>query len=181
MELTLTYIVSQVFTIIMYILLGITFYVKERKVVLILNFTATISISIAYILLGAWTGLAMCVVVVIRNIIFLLDEKINGKRETINQTDIIILIVLYAISIVSAVFSYDSIFSLLSVFATMLDTYSIWKKKITVYKLLGIPKGILWIFYNTYIMSIFGIILESLLLICSTTGYIIERRKIKQL
>ena len=179
MELTPTYIISQVFTVIMYILLGITFYVKERKVVLILNFIATISIAIAYILLGAWTGLAMCIVVIIRNTIFLLDEKKNGKRDRINKTDIIILIVLYTISIVSAVFSYDGIFSLLSVAATMLNTYSVWQKDIKIYKLLGMPTSMLWILYNTYIMSIFGIILESLLLICSTTGYILERRKNK--
>lgn len=31
MELTATYIVSQVFAIIMYIFLGITYYVKDRK------------------------------------------------------------------------------------------------------------------------------------------------------
>lgn len=177
MELTPTYIVSQVFTVIMYILLAMTYYVKDRKRVLIVHFIATVSISIAYILLGAWTGLAMCIVVIIRNIIFLLDEKKNGKRDTINKTDIIILIVLYTISIISAVFSYDGIFSLLSVAATMLNTYSVWQKDIKIYKLLGIPTGILWVLYNTYIMSIFGIILESLLLICSTTGYILEKRK----
>lgn len=180
MELTPTYIISQVFTVIMYILLGITFYVKERKVVLILNFIATVSIAIAYILLDAWTGLAMCIVVIIRNTIFLLDEKKNGKRDTINKTDIIILIVLYTISIVFSVFSYDEIFSLLSVAATMLNTYSVWQKDIKIYKLLGIPTGILWILYNIYIMSIFGIILESVLLICSTTGYILEKRKTKK-
>ena len=180
MELTPTYIISQVFTVIMYILLGITFYVKERKVVLILNFIATVSIAIAYILLDAWTGLAMCIVVIIRNTIFLLDEKKNGKRDTITKTDIIILIVLYTISIVFSVFSYDEIFSLLSVAATMLNTYSVWQKDIKIYKLLGIPTGILWILYNIYIMSIFGIILESVLLICSTTGYILEKRKTKK-
>ena len=177
MELTATYIISQVFTIIMYILLGITFYVKERRSVLILNFIATISIAITYILLGAWTGLAMCVVIIIRNIIFLLDEKKNGKRDTINKKDIIILILLYIISIVFAICSYDGIFSLLSVAATMLNTYSVWQKKINIYKLLGIPVGTLWIAYNIYIMSVFGIILESILLICSTIGYLLDKRK----
>ncbi len=179
MELTPTYIISQVFTIIMYILLVTTFYVKERKVVLTLNFIATISIAIAYILLGAWTGLAMCIVVIIRNIIFLLDENKNGKRENINKTDIIILVVLYAISLISAVFTYAGPLSLLSVAATMLNTYSVWQKDIKIYKLLGSPTSMLWILYNIYIMSVFGIILESVLLICSVTGYILEKRKIK--
>ena len=145
MELTPTYIISQVFTVLMYILLATTYYVKDRKKVLVVNFLATISIAIAYILLNAWSGFAMCIVGIIRNIIFILDENKNGKRENINKIDIIILVVLYSISIISAIFTYDKIFSLLSVAATMLYTYSVWQKNVAIYKLLGIPTGILWI------------------------------------
>ena len=177
MELTVTYILSQIFTILMYIFLGITYYVKDRKKLLIIHFIATIASAIAYTLLNAWTGLAMCGVVVIRNIIFLFDEKKNGKSDSIKKKDIVILIILYSISIIFAVFSYGGPLSLLSVLATMINTYAIWQKKINIYRLLGIVTGILWVFYNIYIMSIFGIILESILLICSTTGYILEIRK----
>lgn len=119
----------------------------------------------------------MCIVALIRNIIFIIDEKKNGKRETINKTDIIILIILYIISIISAIFTYDGFLSLLSVFATALYTFSVWQKKTNIYKLLGIPIGILWILYNIYIMSIFGVILETILLICCITGYLLEKRR----
>ncbi len=179
MELTISYILSQVFTIIMYVLLAITYYAKDRKKILILSFLSLVANGVAYFLLSAWSGLAMCIVALIRNIIFLLDERKNGKREQINKLDIVILIILYAIAIVSAVFTYDGPLSLLSVIATMLYTFSVWQKKTNIYKLLGIPIGILWILYNIYVMSIFGIILESVLLICSTTGYMLERRKQK--
>lgn len=175
----ITYILSQVFTIINYALLAISYYAKDRRKVLIISFLSLIANAIAYIFLSAWTGLAMCAVALIRNIIFLIDENKNGKRETNNKTDIIILIILYTISIISAVFTYDGFFSLLSVFATMLYTFSVWQKKTNIYKLLGIPIGILWILYNIYIQSIFGIILETILLICSTTGYILETKKNK--
>ena len=177
MEITTTYILSQVFTIITYVFIGMTYYAKDRKSVLIISFSSLIANGIAYIFLSAWTGLAMCFLALIRNIIFLADEKKNGKRDRINKTDIIILIVLYAISIISAIFTYDGFLSLLSVFATMLYTYSVWQKKTNIYKLLGIPIGILWILYNIYIKSVFGIVLESILLICSTSGYILEVRK----
>lgn len=175
MELTIAYILSQVFTIITYVLLGITYYAKNRKAVLVISFLSVVANGIAYIFLSAWTGLAMCIVALVRNIIFLVDEKKNGKRDKVNKTDIIVLIVLYAISIISAIFTYDGFFSLLSVFATMLYTYSVWQKNTTTYKLLGIPIGILWIAYNIYIFSIFGIILETILLICSISGYILEK------
>ena len=177
MEFTVSYILSQVFTVLTYGLLALTYYAKDRKKVLIINFLSLVANGIAYIFLNAWTGLAMCVVALIRNIIFLIDEKKNGKRESINRTDVIILVILYVISIISAILTYDRFLSLLSVFATALYTFSVWQKKTNIYKLLGIPIGILWVSYNIYIMSIFGIILEAILLICSITGYLLEGRK----
>lgn len=177
MELTTSYIISQILTIIMYGLLAWSYYAKDRKMVLVLSFLSLIANAVAYILLHAYTGLAMCIVALIRNVLFLIDEKKNGKRENTEKKDIIILILLYVISIVSAVFTYEGIFSLLSVAATMLYTYSVWQKKTIVYKLLGIPIGILWVLYNLYVVSFFGVILEGVLLICSITGYILERKK----
>ena len=181
MDWSVTYILSQVFTVITYVLLALTYYAKDRNKVLVLSFISIIANGLAYVFLSAWTGLAMCIVALIRNIIFLVDEKKNGKRDTINKTDIVILVVLYTISIISAVFTYDGFLSLLSVFATMLYTFSVWQKKTNIYKLLGIPIGILYVLYNIYIMSIFGIILETILLICSITGYWLETRKAKTL
>lgn len=179
MDWSLTYILSQVFTIINYALLGLTYYAKDRKKILIISFLSIVANAVAYILLNAWTGVAMCIVALIRNIIFLIDEKKNGKRETINKKDVVILIILYFATIISTVFTYDGFLSLLSVFATSLYTFSVWQKKTKVYKLLGIPVGILWILYNIYVKSIFGIILESILLICSISGYLLERKKCK--
>lgn len=180
MEISITYIISQIFTIIMYALLAISYYAKERKKVLILSFLSLIANGIAYILLNAYSGLAMCALALVRNIIFIVDENKNGKREKITKKDIAILIILYAIAIISAVFTYEGFLSLFSIFATMLYTYSVWQKKTRVYKFLGIPIGILWMLYNFYIKSIFGVILEAILFICSVTGYILEVRKSKK-
>lgn len=177
MEWTFVYILSQIFTIITYGLLAATYYAKDRKKILIISFLSIIANGIAYVLLNAWSGFAMCVVALIRNIIFLVDENKNGKRDKINKTDVVVLIILYVISIISAIFTYEGLLSLLSVIATMLYTLSVWQKNPKVYKLLGIPIGILWIAYNIYVMSIFGIILEAILLICSSTGYLLEIKK----
>ncbi|MFG6319158.1 MAG: YgjV family protein [Clostridia bacterium] len=131
-----TYIISQVFVIIMYTLVSLTYYVSNRKTLLIMSFCAIVSEAIGYTLLHAYTGLAMCFVALIRNAIFLVDEKKNGKTETISKKDIAILLILFSITIISSIFTYDGIFSLLSVFATMLYTYSMWQKKTITYKIL---------------------------------------------
>jgi len=109
----------------------------------------------------------------------MIDEKKNGKSEQITRKDIVILMVLYVISIISAIYTYEGFLSLMSVFATMLYTYSVWQKKTSVYKILGVPVGIIWIIYNVYIASIFGIILEIVLLISAIIG-IIREYKLKK-
>ena len=176
-----TYILSQVFTVIMYLLLGVTYFLKDRKKILIVGFVSLVANALEYIFLFAWTGVAMCAFALIRNIIFLIDEKKNGKCEKINKKDIIILIILYLIIILFSAFTYDGFLSLLSVFGTSLYTYSVWQKKTIIYKFCGIPVGILWILYNIYVMSLFGIILEGVLLIASICGFVIELKNKKKL
>lgn len=174
MEITVAYIVSQIFTIIMYGLLAITYYLKDRKTILIVSFLSVVANGIAYVLLNAYSGLAMCVVAVIRNVVFIIDENKNGKSDKMNKKDIMILIAVYIACIVSAVFTYEGVLSLLSVFATMVYTYSVCQKDTKMYKMLGIPVGVLWVGYNIFVKSIFGVILEAILLICSITGYVLE-------
>ena len=105
-----------------------------------------------------------------------IDVEITVTNKN-RKKDYVILIILYVISIISAIFTYNGILSMMSVVATMLYTYSVWQKNTKVYKALGIPIGVLWIVYNVYIFSIFGIILEVVLAISSIIGYIREKQK----
>ncbi len=174
---TITYILSQVFILINYAFLIMTYQSKSRKHILIFNFCALSATAISYIFLSAYSGLAMAIIAIIRNIIFIIDEKKNGKSNKNGTKDYIILAVLYAISIISAIFTYNGILSMMSVVATMLYTYSVWQKSTKVYKILGLPIGIIWLIYNIYIMSIFGIIMEAVLAISAIIGYVKERKK----
>lgn len=174
------YLISQIFTIISYIFLASTYHVKSRKTVLKLNCISQIAFIVAYILLGAWSGLMMAIVALARNIIYIIDENKNGMRKKTNKTDIIILVIMYIICILSAIFTYDGIFSLLPVIATMLYTYAVCQKNIKTYKLLGIPTELLWTGYNIYIRSIVGIVLEVIMLTNCFTGYIMEVKKNKK-
>ena len=65
----------------------------------------------------------------------------------------------------------------MSVFGTMLYTYSVWQKKTSIYKMFGIPVGIVWTIYNIYIASIFGTILEVLLLISAIIGIVRDNKE----
>ena len=170
----ITYIFSQIFIIISYILLVFSYQAKNRKNILFFCFASLIATGLSYVLLSAYSGLAMVFVAIIRNIIFIIDEKKNGKKDKNSTKDYIILAFLYLISIAFAILTYNGILSMLSVVATMLYTFSVWQKNTKVYKLLGIPTEAILIIYNIYISSIFGIILESILTITIVIGCLRE-------
>ena len=175
---TTEYMISQIFTIISYIFLASTYHAKKRKNIITLNCLVQIAFAIAYTLLEAWAGLAMCIVALLRNIAMMISENRNGKKEKLNVT---ILGTTITASIVLAIFTYQEVWSILPVIATILYTYAICQPDIKKYKLLGIPVEILWVCYNIYIKSIFGILLEAVALINCILGYISqEKKKIKK-
>jgi hypothetical protein len=176
----ITYIFSQVFVVITYALLMATYLAKSKRSIVLLCSISLVTNATAYILLGAWTGLAMCIIAMLRNLYILWDEKKHGKSQKITKKDVIFLIIVYIAIILVTIPTYNGFLSLLSVFATALYTYSIWQKSTRVYKFCGIPVGMLWLFYNGYVKSIFGVILEFVLLTTSTIGYILETKKNKR-
>ena len=54
--------------------------------------------------------------------------------------------------------------------AAMLYTYSIWQKNNKIYRYIGIPCGILVLLDCIYIKSIFGFILQSIVVTCTIIG-----------
>ena len=166
----LIYILSQVFIILNYIFLIITYQLKNKQKILLFNIAAQTSAGLSYICLGAYTGLAMTITSILRNIIFINSENNNNLSKKITKKDIYTLIIIYILMIILSIITFDGLLSLMSVFATMLYTYSVWQKNTKIYKLLGIPVSLAWITYNIYIKSIFGIILEFVLMISAIIG-----------
>lgn len=170
MEITTTYVLSQIVTIFVYIFLALTYCIKSRKLILAFSFTSNFLNAIAFILLGAYTSSAMCTISIFRDIIFLIDEKINGKSDKITRKDIAILLLVYGMCIVSIVATFKGFSTLLYAAGSMLYTFSIWQKNNKLYRILGIPVTLLVICDSIIIKSIFGVILQSIVLISSIKG-----------
>lgn len=116
-------------------------------------------------LLKGYTGSAMGAIMIFRDFTLLKEEKNKAKgKEISKRSDLTIL-------------TYNGLLSLLSVIATLITTFSLWQKSVKNYKLYGIIAGILWLLYNIFIFSIMGIILESIIFICSIIGFIKDNKK----
>lgn len=175
MEITIIYIISQIITVIYFAILSLSYLLKDRKKILIANFAAHIGQTTAMTMLNGYTGAAMSFIMILRDITLLMQELKKSKGKEINKKlDISILIITVILIVALTIFTYNGPLSLLSVVATLITTFSLWQKNTKMYKILGIIAGILWLSYNIFIMSIMGIILETILLICSTIGYIKE-------
>lgn len=176
-NLDFTYILSQIFTILVYTFTTSTYFLKKQHKIIIVNSLALVANLIAYSLLGAWTGLAMTVVAIFRNFLILWKDKHYGKSKKIERRDFIFLFVIIFAIILATIPTYTGPLSLLSVFATLTYTYSIWQKSTKVYKFCGIFVSSFAIAYHAYIRSIFGVILESIVLVAAIIGFITEIRR----
>lgn len=175
------YVLSQVFVCLCYVFLGLTYVTKKRNLILYFCLIALVFNGLHYSLLKAWAGVGVVIVAIIRNIIFLIQQKIKVLDKYVID-DWIILVFLLIISVIFAFITYDTIFSLFTIISSILYTISVWQKNVKVYKIMGIIGSLLSIVYFIYIHSIVGIILE--IMMCSvsivfTVIYIKNERKEK--
>lgn len=181
-ELTLSYIFSQIFTVAEYGLLGWSYLAKKRRAVVILDIASMACGIVAFILLGADLGMAMSVIILLANFYYLWDEHSHNARERakLHPRDYVVLaVVLAGIGAVTWL-TYDGPLSLLSVAATVIYEISIWQKSTRVYKFLGIPVALCWMTYNGFVASIFGVICEAVMLVASIVGYVQDVRRQKK-
>ncbi len=175
---TTAFTISQLLTVILYVLLCLTYIERSRKQILITNLASHFVQITIFILLKGYTGLAMMIFYIFRDNFFLIDSK-NQKNEKIERRDVHILIILMLFILSLGILTYDGVLSLFSVFATVASTIAIWQKNIRIYRFLGIICSICWLIYHIYLCSIMAIILESILLMTTIFGYIAELKRTK--
>lgn len=180
MKITYIYIISQIITILYFAILSLSYLLKDRKKILLANFVAHIGQTTAMAMLNGYTGAAMSIVMMLRDLTLLIQESKKSRGKDINKKlDLVILIITVLLMVILTIFTYNGPLSLLSVVATLVTTFALWQKDVKTYKILGLIAGILWLAYNIFIMSIMGIILELILVICSIVGYIKDIKKEK--
>ena len=161
------YLLSQIIVIVATIFIAFTYFIKNRKKILILFILYSIFYGIHYLLLNATTGFLMNLVSIIRNIIFY-KQEINNK-----QNSKIFLVVLFSIIILFTLCSYKDYYSLISMSASLISTYSIWQKSPIIYRILAVIVSICFIIYAIHINSVFAIITEVFLLTTEIIGLIL--------
>ncbi|MDR0850574.1 MAG: YgjV family protein [Christensenellaceae bacterium] len=162
-DLTLFFILSQIFTVVAYGFFALSFATKNRNMLLIFSSINCVFNALAFLFLSAWTGFFMVLIALIRNIAFLIHEKYWGKSGKLALFDHIVLGLVIAVSVIVSVFAYDGVLSLLFVVMTLIYSFSVYQKNIKVYRILGIITRAMGIVYCGFIGSFLGMTFEAIL------------------
>lgn len=152
------YILSQIFVCISTVSLSLSYFADVKKKVMLYCILYCIFYGTHYLLLGAFTGMIMTSISGIRNIWFYVLAK-RGK-----ESNIFTLILFVSISLVSGFLSYQDLYSLVSISANVISTYSVWQSDVKKYRYLSIIVSLCFILYAVHIGSLFAVILEIILL-----------------
>ena len=166
MEWTIEYVFSQVLVIISVIFLAITYLVKNKNIILFLSCALSIAYGLSYFLLGAYAGVFINIIGVIRGIWLYVDERKGVKN------DVISLIVCSAATIVGGIFTYNIWADILVIIAGVLFTFAVWQKSIAIYRWSCLISDIIFLIYNIVLMSVVAIFTESILIIVGIFGII---------
>lgn len=131
---------------------------KTRTNLLLCKLSADFIWLLHYALLSAYSGAAICGVGIVREIVFL-----NNHRKWAKSKKWLVLFIV--LSIISAIFTWKNIFSILPAAASILAIISFWIGNPRLTRIFQIPISASLLIYNVICSSYAGILNEILTLI----------------
>lgn len=148
---TIKFILIQFIGIVAWFMLAASYYRKTTNQILVFQILGTLLYVLHYYLLGAWSGLFICVFEVVRDYSY---YKTDWDKYIFRGS--IIIYILFGI------FSYEKLVDILPIFSSLIDGWSLTeKRKIVVFG--AAVEYILWVIYDIAVMSISGAITDGLI------------------
>lgn len=138
---------------------------KNRIRILIFKLISDMLWALHYFLLGAYSGFAIAVIGMVRECIFIIEEKRGIKSKPW-------LFLFLAISILSAVLTWKNAFSLLPACASILSIIGFWQSKPRLTRMISFPVSACMLTYDIVSGSIVGVCNEAFTLISAAVGVI---------
>ena len=159
----------QLLGIIAWILITISYWQKKKINLLIIQLIAYLLYALHFYLLDGLSG-ALCN---LAGIIILFLLYIKEKK---NKPMYILIPIIIAIFIPIIIYSYDGLYSLLPVVASIIPLTANWVKKMSIIKIGGIIGSICWLIYAIFTKSYASMITEVIFI----TSTLISLNKTKE-
>ena len=157
-EITINYIISQIFAFLAFIF-SIIAYHRSKKEKIMSNMVMSNTLNlIHYMLLGAYSGAVTKILAILRDLIIIIKEKKKIPERLILAGFIIAYTVI-------GIVTFESIVALLPLVAALIYLISIYNGNELRIKIASASTYVLWLIYNIYVFSIMGIIATTISII----------------
>lgn len=147
------FIFIQLVGIAAWLFLVFSYYRKDTNRILVFQITGTILFCVHYFLLGAYSGLFICAFEALFDFGYYKTDK-----------DKYIYIVSVPVRILGGVLTFGTLADVLPIMASLIDGYTLTKKK-RVVVIGAIISYTLWVIYDIFVMSISGAITDGIIVL----------------
>lgn len=149
-------IFAQITAIIGWLLLVYSYYRDDIDELLFVQIISSIFYCLSYFLLGAYSGLIVCFLELLKSIAYYKTDK-----------DEFIFFVTMPLYIFIGIFTYDGLISLLPVFGSLIDGFSLTKNK-NIATVGSIISNILWLIYDIVLLAYVAAVTDGILVVSNT-------------
>lgn len=159
------YYIGQGLGIVAVILGFVNYQVKTREQVLYVHIATTVCFTLHYMLIGAFSGMAMNFIGIIRNIVFYFAGK-NGKVSKVWSVSFAVIMG------IMGVIAWESWYSVLAVVGLVINSYSMsFTNPNNIRKSILITSPLV-LAYDVLVSSVGGAVYEAIVIISSIVGLI---------
>lgn len=145
---------------------------KKRDSLLVYKLIADVVWIGHYAFIGAFSGVAVCIIAACRELIFV-------KRDKDNRNGIVWLPIFIVVAILSTVFTWNSFYSIFAGLASCIAVISFFIAKPKLSRIFVFPISLCMLIYDAACGSVMGIINECVAISSSIVGLILHDRKRK--
>ena len=146
-------IITQVIGIVAAVIAGLSYQAKTPKGIAMVQCVSGTLFAANFFMLGAFTGAAMNVIGLGRNLFYCF-----GKKEVVAKTATPIIV--SSVFVIAGALSWNGWFSILPIIGMVVSSFTYWLENARVARLMCLITSIAWIIYNIKSFSIGGIATE---------------------
>ena len=171
MNFDLVFLIAQFFGIIAIIFNKAIVHFNTKEKMLITMIISNLAVALQFFLLNAITGGIVSLINVFRCIVLYLFKKYDKKPS------ILVLVIFEVIVIISGIISWQNIWSILPIIATLTYTYAIWQDDVLKIKYVSLLVGLEWAIYSIIVRAYAGFIQEVMQVISSIVAVARYKKK----
>lgn len=164
------FLLAQIFGLLAFIIAICSVVQRSRVNYIYYNLSQNVCSGVQYLFLGKMVAFYLCIVTIIRLIVYRFKEKYN------NILYIIILVFFVLLSIATSILTFSEWYDIFPAIASVLVCFSVWQDNVVFIKIVLIITKFLWGIFACFTMAYFSIAMDIFMIIW-TIIFLIKNKK----